>query len=107
MSAQHTRGPWTLNTQYADIEVRGPVESGVLIAVMSPWGVAADAPNPQQANARLIAAAPDLLAALKALHDNMHAQDSANGVEPPTEDDYRQCMRDAAAAIAKATGSAA
>lgn len=67
MSAQHTPGPWSLNTQYADIEVRGPAESGVLVTVMAPWGIAADGPNPQPANARLIAAAPELLEALKEL----------------------------------------
>lgn len=66
MIRAHTPGPWSLNTQYADTEIRGPAESGVLIAVMSPWGVAADEPSPQHANSRLIAAAPDLLAAAQA-----------------------------------------
>ena len=71
MGTQHTPGPWSLNTQYADIEVRGPAESGVLIAVMSPWGIAAEGPSPQAANARLIAAAPELLEALLVARKNI------------------------------------
>ena len=64
MSAAHTPGPWVVNDLYAETEIRGPQNSGAMIAVVSPWGIAADEPNPQRANARLIAAAPELLEAL-------------------------------------------
>lgn len=54
--AKHTEGRLHLFTLYADIEIRGPEESGVLVAVMSPWGTHADAPDPQRANARRLVA---------------------------------------------------
>lgn len=106
MSVTPTPGPWQLNTQYADIEVRGPDGSGVLIAVMCPWGIAADGPSPQAANARLIAAAPDLYdAADNALNVLIGCCVPAGGV------DDRKAILDAQAmlraAIAKATGEKA
>ncbi|MBT2326077.1 hypothetical protein J7E62_27490 [Variovorax paradoxus] len=45
----------------------------------------------------------EMLAALRALHANMVAQDLDNEAERPTEDDYQLCMRNAAAVIAKVT----
>jgi len=63
---KHTPGPWSVYDQYSERpEIRGPEESGVLVCVMAAWGVAADTPSPTQANARLIAAAPELLALCK------------------------------------------
>jgi len=103
ISTQHTPGPWLLNTQYADIEVRGPADSGVLIATMAPWGDAADAPSPQAANARLIAAAPELLKTLVGLLDSMAEIRSGDFVIARDS-----VWLDAAeSVIAKATGSAA
>jgi hypothetical protein len=107
MSAQHTPGPWSARHWVCHAattvvrEVDGRVE---VIAECSGFGRYADE---SLADARLIAAAPDLLAALKSLRDNMHAQDLEIEAERPTEDEYQQCMCNAAAAIAKATGSAA
>lgn len=97
-----TPGPWSLNTQYADIEVRGPAESGVLIAVMSPWGVASDLPSPQIANARLIAAAPELL---KVAQDFSESLSELGMLCECGESDCRTTRL--RAAIAKATGAAA
>lgn len=95
---KHTEGPWSLNKQYADIEVRGPADSGVLIAVMSPWGIAADTPSPQEANARLIAAAPELLEALQLVVDKL-------GSDFELYREQQFAIDTARAAIAKATGS--
>ncbi len=97
MSAQHTPGPWCVNDLYADTEIRGPENSGAMICVMSPWGIAADDPSPQRANARLIAAAPDLLAATEALLD---AITGANGSKELT------AIHAAVCAIHKARGAA-
>lgn len=57
----HTPGPWAIVNR----EIRGPDGSGVIVARIPEWGVAADAPDPFAANARLIAAAPDLLEVAK------------------------------------------
>ncbi|MDR6216219.1 hypothetical protein [Paracidovorax wautersii] len=104
MSAKHTPGPWSLNTQYADIEVRGPAESGVLIAVMSPWGIAADTESPQAANAHLIAAAPELLEALQGL-DEAYCRAGAPLTREERHEDRKRLIA-ARAAISKATGAA-
>lgn len=67
MNAINTRGPWTYNKRYAD-------NSGVILSADGK-SVAAIAASVQRsadeklANARLIAAAPDLLAALQSLLD--------------------------------------
>jgi len=104
MSAKHTPGPWTnqvVNTV-----------SGVCFKVGPfPWKegelnhacIYADYPNKSgyeqcAANARLIAAAPDLLEALQAMLTHM-------GMD---EDDWiKPTFNQARAAIAKATGDAA
>ena len=103
-AAKHTPGPWVVNDLYAETEIRGPQNSGAMICVMSPWGIAADEPDPQRANARLIAAAPDLLEALR-------EYDAAFTEFDPDSRDSRHRMRlatiKARAAIARATGSAA
>jgi hypothetical protein len=92
---KHTPGPWVVNDLYADTEIRGPHNSGVMICVMSPWGIAADQPCPQRANARLIAAAPELLEACQLARDWLGGWASA--------DPYIGRLE---AAIAKATGNA-
>ena len=53
MSRTYTPGPWRLNSQYADIEIRGPAESCVLIAVMSPWGVVMTPVRPSEPSRRV------------------------------------------------------
>lgn len=86
MSGMHTPGPWKSTTAYIDIEVR--TESYALVAVVTPIRCETEA------NASLIAAAPDLLEALMqmvACHD-----------EPTCP-----AIDVAKAAIAKATGGAA
>ena len=53
----YTPGPWAI----VGHEIHGPQDSGVIAARIPEWGLLADKPNPGPANARLIAAAPDLL----------------------------------------------
>lgn len=89
MSTKHTPGPWRRVDCYI---YGGPPGTGSHVADASPFGPMADA-GVADANARLIAAAPDLLAALEAL---MHT----------TEDDlhYLDVCQRARAAIRKARG---
>ncbi len=105
----HTPGPWQIgesmpDTQYERLSIYGPVdEIGSKIAVLErPRGSRTNATV--QANARLIAAAPDLLAALQGLGThpefgycfclNKAQQDAGHAGE----------CREASAAIAKAEG---
>lgn len=71
----HTPGPWKQGKDWQDIEAHDPLDSP------RPWGIATVADScgygngssESQANARLIAAAPDLLAACKGM-----AEEAAN-----------------------------
>lgn len=69
--SKHTPGPWTgaqSNEHEIIIVGRGPVVSGCIAVVSLAW-IHADQRKEQVANAHLIAAAPDLLSALKELRD--------------------------------------
>jgi hypothetical protein len=59
MSAKHTPGPWDSSTYEVE------ANDGTLICNMSGW----KSPEASKANARLIAAAPELLEALKNIYD--------------------------------------
>jgi len=85
MTSQHTPGPWRIGD--AGFTVFGPPKPGALPETI--------APVKNRANARLIAAAPDLLAALEALLDRDPA--------PPLEK-IGAVYVNARAAIAKARG---
>lgn len=65
MKTTHTPGPWTVNGR----EIDGPADSGVIVARLPEWGILADNPDPAPANARLITAAPEMLAALQLVLD--------------------------------------
>ena len=92
----HTPGPWDV------IPARGKMLPHLMGADHSRIALLDDchaAENERQANARLIAAAPDLLEAL---------ENAANQIKALDEDyDQRSAYLDAMAAIAKATGRAA
>lgn len=60
--------------------------------------------EPILANAHLIAAAPDLYAALKALVASCTSPEGAIGPEPNCRREWLQCMVDAKEALAKADG---
>jgi hypothetical protein len=103
MTTQHTPGPWNYiqrGTQVWGRSVGGCQlqESDHLIADIRGWGHIQYLPNGadvQDANGRLIAAAPDLLEALKEMLDNH--EDACTGYGEGAADKAR-------AAIAKATG---
>ena len=100
MTTQHTPGPWAVD----DTGYRAP---GNGLCVMA-WPecvavVGANNPHlPQDANAHLIAAAPDLLEALKEI-----AADYADRFDlddPSTNPGIKYTIKQARAAITKATG---
>ena len=102
MKPTHTPGPWSLSASFDSVERR--VQHGDNPPLV--WGIASGInsahpdymPREEQiANARLIAAAPELLAALEALCEDKYLADPINADR----------MRNAREAIAKATGGAA
>lgn len=98
--SKHTPGPWTQGNSKNGKEcvwLNGKTEPplGQGMGLDYTW---IDCGT--EANARLIAAAPDLLAALKSIAIAMED-------EVLVHDDQREAMRAATAAIAKATGGAA
>lgn len=109
MSTKHTPGPWHTVSVYADQEVL--TKEGALVAVVTP--VRCESTE----NARLIAAAPDMLAALllitqadpciaKTTDDEIRATMEDEGEEQEVRDQARAFLA-ARAAIAKATGGQA
>ena len=92
--SKHTPGPWSLDTENVGDYLRGHVsvdapDHGALALVV--WKMEDDDQSPVcEANARLIAAAPDLLEALRFIEANTVEGGAFNKV--------------ARAAIAKATG---
>lgn len=102
MSTQHTPGPWRVDDErgFDRIEIIGrPDYPCRRFEVMGEWRVAelddlmGDYPEVVAANARLIAAAPDLLKALQAIAGN-------------NWNDQSRARHVAREAIAKATGAA-
>lgn len=101
----HTKGPWEFGPGYEpgdtkfDLFAPGGVQVIAQASYENMWLSAHDATT-DAANARLIAAAPDLLAACQeALTYCEHLKSSMFGVEPSHADQLR-------AAIRKATGEA-
>ena len=93
--SKHTPGPWVVvgsRTKYVEARLVGSLMQEV--AACGPTLADEGYGQQQEANARLIAAAPDLLEALIEL--------AACGAEAWGED--RPCVKWANAAIAKATG---
>jgi hypothetical protein len=95
MQTKHTPGPWHIGvrTFHAGRDVYGPKGEPVAVA-----DDAITATPEAEANARLIAAAPCLLACLEALVGE------ADLGEVDLDDDDRAKLEQARAAIAKATG---
>ena len=94
-NAQHTPGPWSL-ANGNDLQIDGP--NGEAVA----WTETCVGIERDRANARLIAAAPDLLAACMAVLDDLEMVPGKvyqGGIEPSVE--TKQMLRDA---IRKATG---
>ena len=118
---QHTPGPWTVGDQYPapygseecfQIELRGttwPDGSTPLLAVVVNENVS---DSTTQANARLIAAAPDLLEALKAILGGSEYRESQSEIRQLDGESYEDAERrakidsvkQARAAITRAEG---
>lgn len=101
IEAKHTPGPWAVT----DCAIGGPsVTAGksVIADIRTFGGVHANGEQNTKtlANASLIAAAPDLLDALKALTHSLDVEDLVH-------DDQRSSFAAAIAAIDKATGGSA
>ena len=100
--AKHTPGPWRVEVDTgpeAAWERKWPTIHAEKYEVVGCEGLYGDYET-DMANARLIAAAPDLLDALKALTHSLDVEDLVH-------DDQRSSFAAARAAIAKATGGAA
>jgi hypothetical protein len=112
MSEQkHTAGPWCYGLGYRvrpdrGLDAQGREVGGPTIAeVNADADRCCPAPAEIEANGRLIAAAPDLLAALEELVNAAYSPDLFGPIHPTgsREDRLRQAIVHARAAIAKAT----
>ena len=99
----HTQGPWRAHVAHADLRTHADIvctESGLHVCDVASYD---ESPDKRNANARLIAAAPDLLAALQSLvfHTShfIHG-DGKDGAIVANE------LRNAVFAIHKAEGNA-
>jgi hypothetical protein len=107
MSEQHTPGPWQWSHNGASthdthcIEISGGDRIGNVAYCQSYTGDGYDDRSETIANARLIAAAPELLEALQAIVKSLADHDDEGMVEHAAQ------MVAARAAIAKATGEQA
>lgn len=96
--SKYTPGPWQVGMAFdnygeTEIAIEHMTPAGNLVVAVALGGL-----QGQDANASLIAAAPDLLAALQAIVKSLVDQDDEGMIE------HAQQMIDARAAIAKATG---
>lgn len=99
MTTQHTPGPWTIRPYNFDAvrDAQGIFSAGCRIPICH--SIMGNDLGQADANARLIAAAPELLAALQRALDAIEYYHAREG-SPDT-------LADARAAIARATGGAA
>ena len=97
---KHTPGPWHLDTARGNTHLSSVFHGKDNRPFLErPWNVAICTGPQSEANARLIAAAPDLLAALENL-----AETAPIDIEADTVDAYRKfVLTTARNAIAKAT----
>jgi hypothetical protein len=93
---KHTPGPWRMTATGLSRYIDAPIRPGVLQEVA--WCGATEEPGQMEANARLISAAPELLAALRFFVEHP-------GVWQLCTPDSK-AMELSRAAIAKATGAA-
>lgn len=96
--AQHTPGPWTVDgvSEYTGA-MRIFAANGDIVARAASYGPQSDMPLAQAGNARLISAAPDLLAALTKTFIGLQAECGA-----AFRDMHPATWREIEAAIAKA-----
>lgn len=94
--AKHTPGPWRVGKGGPNMCPTVGTEKGLMVAM-----VAYGDGHPTQANARLIAAAPDLLEALEGMERALLQM-----MDDPSRADEMSVVIKARAAIAKAKGGA-
>jgi hypothetical protein len=105
VSARHTPGPWAYST---DPQPNGcPIVGarGLIVAMLAHSVNHSDQAEIATANARLIAAAPDLLRALVAL-DACYCE-AGDSLSKAQRTHHRETLMAARAAIARATGEQA
>ena len=93
--AKHTPGPWIVERGGYIVDARQST-----IAECHSGGAQSIAES--QANERLIAAAPDLLAALRELHTLCVRMDAEGEAARPSEQEYQATLAGAKRALAKA-----
>ena len=94
--SNHTPGPWLIVSTYVRTAIN--TAQGIHVAMVNWWkGISV---KEHEANARLIAAAPDMLEALEWLSNEFDCRDDEYGVVGFTRDEFRK----AEAAIRKARG---
>ena len=95
MEAKHTPGPWVIDWNVSRLDIFGADET-TLVASLRRSFLSQAIDEAARSNARLIAAAPDLLDSLSEIFDY------AGGADSALHDEY--VMDRARAAIAKAEG---
>jgi hypothetical protein len=103
MTTQHTSGPWNVGDDSPN-EYEGPtIENIDTVIAVIPIDDINDSSPEERANARLIAAAPDLLAALQHIA-TIAGICAITFPNSPGNGDLQNIVRDARSAISKATG---
>lgn len=92
----HTPGPWFTSQPHGTIYIEARLQGSTLQEIASCGPT--ETPEQREANARLIAAAPELLEALEDLYE-------AYGRSTASDDWNAEATRKAAAAIQRAGGS--
>lgn len=108
MSAQHTPGPWTVKriaSYYAGYEIQ-PAATRARQRALGHDDTGAGSPEEAKANAALIAAAPDLLAALQGALAELERANRTMLHEAGVAIANEVALEAARVAIAKATGAA-
>lgn len=109
MKAKHTPGPWTLTADGAGWYIECSPERGHSVAYIRAEIGEEDpdtSDDEKEANARLIAAAPELLDALIALLGVAPSKAPGAGLIVEAEEKHANALQAARAAIKKATGDA-
>ena len=103
---KHTPGPWrTKREGFSTVYVEARIDGG-LIQEVAACGPTEAGLEQQEANARLIAAAPELLDALIALLGVAPSKAPGAGLIVGAEEKHANALQAARAAIKKATGAA-
>jgi hypothetical protein len=105
MELKHTQGPWLIaGEDKSFVYALGPIGTNKFWANVQAAGPEKIGQEEKEANARLIASAPDLLICLMAL-DECYCE-AGNELSKAERHQHRLVLIDVRAAIAKATGAA-